>query len=300
MLEENNNLNSKDDILMSDLFKILYANFKFIFILSIILFFVSIFYSLSISDKFESESLVKFQSAQNNKESESLEAFSAVLGYSNMSSDSDKNEVLAVLQSKKFLTEFVKKNNLYNTFDETITNNETNLILDDETLEKDENFLNYKKFRNSLFIEENIKTGLIKIKFIDDSPYKAKEVLVNLLNDINKFYVNQNKEESEKAIMFLEQKINLAESNKIKEIFFSMIETEYKNLILADSLKGNPFKILDPPSLNLYKVSPNRTLISILGLIFGIIISSIIVLLLNFFRIPIKINSENSDLNSSS
>ena len=83
--------------------------------------------------------------------------------------------------------------------------------------------------------------------------------------------------EADLSIDYLYEEAKNTDSKELKEVFYSLIESQTKTKMLAFARKDYRFKIIDPPIVAEKRSSPNKIRIMftglILGLIFGIFFS---------------------------
>ena len=136
-----------------------------------------------------------------------------------------------------------------------------------------ESHLVFKK--NHLNLIEDKKSGFIKISIKHQSPYIAKEWTELVVNEINNFYRQKDKLESEKAANYLNKQISLTGLSEIKEVLAQLLQEETKKLALIEANQYYVFDYIDPPATMERKSEPNRLLICILSLILGGVLSVI-------------------------
>lgn len=128
-----------------------------------------------------------------------------------------------------------------------------------------------------LSISENKQTGFITLSIKHQSPFIAKQWVELIVKEINNFYREKDKLESEKAVSYLNQQIALTNLSEIKEALAQLLQEQMKKLTLIEANQYYVFDYIDPPAVMEKKSEPNRAIIFISSLLFGLILSSIFV-----------------------
>tara|TARA_B100001093_G_scaffold241325_1_gene231037 strand:- start:22 stop:969 length:948 start_codon:yes stop_codon:yes gene_type:complete len=134
-----------------------------------------------------------------------------------------------------------------------------------------------------LSISENKKTGFISVSISHQSPFLAKQWTELVVNEVNSYYRQKDKSESEKAVNYLNQQISMTGLSEIKEVLAQLLQDEIKKLTLVEANQFYVFDYIDPPAIMEEKSDPNRFLIFILSFLFGLMLSVLLVLLRHYF-----------------
>lgn len=130
--------------------------------------------------------------------------------------------------------------------------------------------------RAGLSIVQNSKTGMLSISFQHQSPLFVKEVVDSLVKDINEHMRKIDIKEGETSIRYLEEKIQETSISGMQQVFFQLIETETRKLMLANVSPEYVFKTIDPAVIPEVPSLPKRGLIVIVaamsGTLFGIML----------------------------
>ena len=76
-----------------------------------------------------------------------------------------------------------------------------------------------------------------------------------IVNEINKFYRQKDKLESEKAARYLNQQISITGFSEIKEVFAQLMQKVTEKLTLIDANQYFVYEYIDPPAM---ESEPNR------------------------------------------
>ena len=134
-----------------------------------------------------------------------------------------------------------------------------------------------------LSIIEDSKSGFITLSISHQSPFIAKEWAELVVNEINNYYRQKDKSESEKAVNYINQQISVTSLAEIKEVLAQLMQEEIKKLTLVEANEFYVFDYIDPPVIMEEKSAPSRALISILSALIGGMLSILLVLMKHYF-----------------
>lgn len=133
-----------------------------------------------------------------------------------------------------------------------------------------------------LRIGQDKKSGFVTLSIKHKSPFVAKEWNDLIVNEINSFYRQKDKSESERAAKYLNQQISMTSFSEIKQVLAELLQEETKKLTLIEANKSYVFDYIDPPAVMERKSEPNRAKICILIAIFGGMLSILYVLIRHY------------------
>jgi len=133
-----------------------------------------------------------------------------------------------------------------------------------------------------LSLSEDKKSGFFSLSIKHQSPFVAKQWVELIVNEVNSFYRQKDKIESEKAVSYLNQQISLTSLSEIKEALAQLLQEETKKLTLIEANQYYVFDYIDPPAVMEKKSEPKRALICILGALLGGMLSVFIVLIRHY------------------
>jgi len=145
----------------------------------------------------------------------------------------------------------------------------------------------FKVYKEIFRISEDNKSLFLSVSIKHHSPYIAKDWLVLIINQINESMLIRDSEQAKKSITYLGDTAQATNIQSIKEIISNLLEKEMQTLMLAASNEDYIFSIIDPPLVPEIKSDPSRSIICILGTMFGFMVSILTALLLDyrkFFR----------------
>jgi LPS O-antigen subunit length determinant protein (WzzB/FepE family) len=143
-----------------------------------------------------------------------------------------------------------------------------------------ESFNVFTRGHLSLSVDE--KTGFITLSIKHQSPSIAKQWVELIVNEINAFYRQKDKLESEKAVSYLNKQIEMTGLSEIKEVIADLLQEETKKLTLIEANNYYVFDYIDPPAVMEKKSIPNRALICILSALLGGMLSIVLVLIKHY------------------
>ena len=133
-----------------------------------------------------------------------------------------------------------------------------------------------------LSVSEDRRTGFVTLQIKHQSPFVARQWVELMINQINAFYRQKDKIESEKSVNYLNQQIVISSLQEVKVAFADLIQEETKKLTLIEAKNSYVFEYVDPPAVMERKSEPRRLLIVILSALIGGILSIIFVLVKAF------------------
>ena len=133
-----------------------------------------------------------------------------------------------------------------------------------------------------LSLSEDEKSGFITLSIKHQSPFIAKQWVELVVNEVNAFYRQKDKLESEKAVNYLNQQISMTGLSEIKQVLAQLLQEEAKKLTLIEANQYYVFDYIDPPAVMEKKSEPKRALICILSALLGGMLSIVIVLIRHY------------------
>ncbi|WP_293752060.1 Wzz/FepE/Etk N-terminal domain-containing protein [uncultured Paraglaciecola sp.] len=280
-------------------------------ILGVTLVFVlgSVFYALLIPNEYKSTAILSPASTSSSSSLSNLAGrFGglASLAGVNLGGASGGNKTtiaIALIKTWGFLETFIKNNQLevevFATKGWSKTNNK---LLIDKTLYDEENtkwvlggggeagvlgptsWELFGHIKDRINISQNLNTGLITLSVEHYSPFVAKKWVDLLIIAINQHMQLQDRVEALNSIEYLKEQINKTNISEMRTIFYQLIEEQTKTLMLAEISSEYVFKTLSPSKIAEQKSKPKRALIVVLGLIFGLVFSMVVVLVRFFIK----------------
>lgn len=290
---------------IAELLQVLWNHRIFIIAVTAIFLIFSIFYSYSLSNKYQATALLMPSSAEDDSQS-LIQRYSGLASLASISlpekTVSNTDFMIETLKSRSFTSSFIENRNIlidliainsWNPKDNSISYDPD--IYDSKSgkwvrdvkfpkLPKPSSQEAYDFWKKNVFsIYKNPETGLITIKIIHQSPHIAKNIVDWLIKDINQSISQDVINETTSAINYLNTEINKTQSTELKGLLSSLIIQNTQKRMMATINNDYALEIIDGPIAPENKYSPNRSLICILAIMIGLTISSIFVLIKNYF-----------------
>ena len=131
---------------------------------------------------------------------------------------------------------------------------------------------------NHLTFSEDKTTGFFTLSIKHQSPFIAKKWTEIVIDEVNSFYRQKDKSESERAVSYLNKQISITGLSEIKQVLAELLQEETKKLTLIEANQSYVFDYIDPPAVMEQKSEPKRSLISILSALLGGMLSILLVL----------------------
>lgn len=269
---------------------------------------IAVIYALSLPNIYRAEALLAPTSGE---DSGGLGALAAQYGglaslaginLGGLSSGGDKTALgIEVLQSRKFVGEFVERHDLLVPLMASkgwdINTNE--LIIDSDIYDVDtetwvrdfspprkakpSNQELHQRFSEILSVFQDRDTGLVHLSIDYYSPYYAKQWVDWLVSDINLEIKQQDVREAENSIQYLSGQLNATPLAELQSVFYHLIEEQTKKVMLANARPEYLFRTIDPSIVPEEQASPSRPLLLFLGGIVGMFLGSFFVLAKTLF-----------------
>ena len=299
----------KNQLDIETLVKLLWANKKIIISITFFFAMVSIIIALSIQNKYTSSSLVKIVNSdeQSSNASSLLSSYGGLASLSGIDisslSDEKASYVIALIKSKKFLSELLKKddsltqnifamkkfypesgkvdfyNSIYNQDeDKWVRKKSIGRSIKPSYIELHEYYL------SALDIHKDKDSGFIKISFTSKSPIFAFNMLEMILAETNLFIKEDELKRVEDALKYLSSKLETVTTDETISTINQLIEVNLKKEALANINEEYFIKKIDYPFIAESKSSPNRAVICILLTFLGFLLSLAYVLVKNYLK----------------
>jgi uncharacterized protein involved in exopolysaccharide biosynthesis len=232
-------------------------------------------------DKFEASTTLAFAmngsvGSKSSGLTSQLGGLASLAGLS-MASDSNKAEALAVLQSRVLTERFVTENGLMpilfaDQWDSAAKRWKTNGAAP-SAWKANELF---EKIRE---VSEDRRTGLITVSINWRDPVLCARWANGLVKMADDALRHQAVEDSTKHIEYLTQQAKATEVAQLRVAIFSVLESEIKNVMFANGPGNYALKVIDPAQVPERKVSPQRLVWTVAGVLVGFVAAVAFVLM---------------------
>lgn len=191
-----------------------------------------------------------------------------------------------ILQSRAFLTAFIHRHDLSVplmavkswsmnaeqwVIDQETYNPQTNewRINDQGKVLQPTDWDMVKRLREHLSVTSNDDTGMVTVSIKSQSPLVAKDWAEKMVHDINEHMREQDVKEAEARIAYLERKLQETNIAGMQQVFYQLIESETRTVMLASAQSEYILKTVDPAVVPQEKSEPKRALIAMVGTMLG-------------------------------
>ena len=295
--QNTNNLDAEIDLL--ELLKILWAGKIKIIVITILFAICSVYYALSIPNQYKATSLLTPTQSSGGGVSSAMSRFGGLASLAGVNiGTGESNEAkiaIEIMQSWSFIENFIAENNLAVELS-TVNgwNKSTNdLLIDDGVYDLENNkwigtppssWSLFQLFSGILLVSENTNSGLITVSVEYYSPQIAKHWLDLYVSSINTYMQKRKIVEATRTIEYLEEQIAQTSISGMQEVFYTIIEEQTKNKMLAVASPEYVFTSVSPAMVPEQKSQPRRSIICILGTLLGGIFSTLLVLVMHYTR----------------
>ena len=271
LMVESGPQSDEDEIDLLELIRTLLQAWKTIMVITILCTGLAVAYALYAPEVFKAETLLAPAQEEKSGASSALSQFGGLAAMAGVSIPSDSNveQVVATLNSRKFLRTYINQNNLIPVLFEEIwdADNQAWMVpsVEDEPTEQKA----IESFKDCLSVDEDKKSGLITLSISWEDP----EVSANWANDLDKQLNEQLREQaiadSQKRIGYLEQELAKTTLQDIRAVLYNLLESEKQKAMLANVNEDFALEVIDPAVAPETREKPKRKLIVALGGICG-------------------------------
>lgn len=293
-----------DEIDLWELFSTLWAGKWIIMLITIFFAAGGVAYALYKPDIYQSNALLAPADGENGGNIGGQLGSLASLAGVNIGGDGSIKTVIAkeVLQSRAFLTDFIHRHELEAPLmatkawnmrqSEWVYNREIYIPETGEWLANEDGeslqpttWDLVKKFKEGhLGVVENKDNGLITVSVKSRSPVAAKQWTDWLVKDINEHMRAQDIKDAEASISYLKTKLDETNIAGMQQVFYQLIESETRTVMLANAQQEYVFKTVDPAVVPQEKSEPKRALIAIVATMLGGMLGVFVVFVRAFIR----------------
>jgi uncharacterized protein involved in exopolysaccharide biosynthesis len=142
-----------------------------------------------------------------------------------------------------------------------------------------------KQFLNEhLFIDEDQRSGMLRVSIEHYSPSLAAEWARILLEDLNDYMRQRDVSEAQASIEYLKNQMEMTNFSSMQEVLANIIEQQLQTLMLANVRDEYIFSTIDPATVPEERAKPSRALIAIAGTLLGGILGITVALVIYFWR----------------
>ena len=142
----------------------------------------------------------------------------------------------------------------------------------------------FKTFSERLAVSEDKKSGLVSVSIEYYSPQIAKQWLDMYVSAVNAHMQQRQVDKVTNNINYLQAQIEKTSIAEMREVFYTIIEEQTKNKMVAEASPEYAFVAVSPSMVPEEKSQPKRALICILGTLLGGMLSVLLVLAMHYTR----------------
>ena len=278
MINEQENSSAKEnEISIIELWEVLFKKRLQIIIITTLFGIASIIYALTATELWKPE-VVIYPSEIDNKENSSLN--SAISQFiSPTSQDTKTSKYLAILLSRNFLLKFIEDENI----SKDLFEEEWDAKKSSWKTEKPSDYAFYNKIKNSIEIDKEEATGIIRVSFTWHEKQFAASIANKLIDKLNTHVRLNEVEEYKKQLNYIEDQIKKTNLNQVRSVLFNIVENLSSSIMIAETRIQYAFKVIDYASPPQFRFFPQRTNLVLLWTFIGFFISCVLTLLINIF-----------------
>ncbi len=295
-----------DEINLRELFGVLWANKIKIVAITMIFAVASGIYSLSMPNQYKATVLLAPAQSDGGGLSGALGqlgGLASLAGVSIGDGESSESQIAQeIMKSWSFVENFIAEHDLavevYAAEGWNKASNELKINQDDYDSESKEWLIEddsgivgppsswalYEAFSKRFDVSEDNKSGLMSVSIEYYSPHIAKQWLDLYISSINKHMQERQVKKVSNNISYLETQIQKTAIAEMQKVFYTLIEEQTKNKMLAEASPDYAFIAVSPSMVPEEKSQPKRALIFILGTLMGGMLSLLLVLVMHFIR----------------
>jgi len=296
-----------DEIDLRELFMVLWAGKIKIIAITALFAIASVIYALSVPNQYKATALLAPAQSSGGGLSGALGQLGGLASLAGVSigggESSEAQIAQEIMKSWSFIESFIADNDLAvevfaaegwskgsNTLkiDDDVYDVEKNewLIEDDDTgeLRPPSSWKLFEKFSEQLAVSEDKKSGLVSVSIEYYSPQIAKQWLDMYVSAVNAHMQKRKVAEVTNNINYLQAQIEKTSIAEMREVFYTIIEEQTKNKMVAEASPEYAFVAVSPSMVPEEKSQPKRALICILGTLLGGMLSVLLVLIMHYTK----------------
>ena len=274
-----------DEVDLIDLIRLLIGAWKLIGGVTVLVIGWAVVYALQQPEIYKAETILASAEEEKTNVSSALSQFGGLAGLAGVSipADSNKEQVLATLRSRKFLQRYIEEKDLLQVLFEEMWDQaagEWNIESGGEppTAERA-----YRAFSGAMDVREDKKTRLITLSILWKDPEVAAKWANDLVSRLNAELQKKAIEDSRKRIGYLKMELTRTNAKDMLDVLYSLIESEKQKEMLANVNDEFALEVIDPAVAPEQRNSPRRKQIVVVGAICGVFLGIFAVFLRQFF-----------------
>jgi uncharacterized protein involved in exopolysaccharide biosynthesis len=261
----------EDEIDLLELIRTLLQAWKTIVGITIVCTCLAVAYALHVQEVFKAETLLAPAQEEKSGASSALSQFGGLAAIAGISIPSDSNveQVVATLNSRKFLRTFINQNKLIPLLFDEIWDADNQAWIVPSTEDEPTEQKAIVSFKACLSVDEDKKSGLITLSISWKDPEVAAQWANNLVKQLNEQLREQAIADSKKRVGYLEQELAKTTLQDMRAVLYNLLESEKQKAMLANVNEDFALEVIDPAVAPETREKPKRKLIVALGGVCG-------------------------------
>jgi uncharacterized protein involved in exopolysaccharide biosynthesis len=261
----------EDEIDLLELIRTLFQAWKTIVGITIVCVSLAVVYALHAPEVFRAETLLAPVSEEKSGASSVLSQFGGLAAMAGIAIPSDSNveQTVATLESRKFLSKYIDRKKLLTVLFEEIWDAESQSWLVQTQEDEPNEQKAVELFKTILSVDEDKKSGLISLSISWKDPAVAAEWANDLVKQLNKQLREKAITDAQNRIGYLEQELAKTTLQDMRAVLYSLLETEKQKAMLSNVNEDFAFEVIDPAVAPQTREKPKRELIVALGGVCG-------------------------------
>jgi uncharacterized protein involved in exopolysaccharide biosynthesis len=180
-------------------------------------------------------------------------------------SDSNVEQVVATLNSRKFLRTFINQNKLIPVLFDEIWDADNQAWMVPSAEDEPTELKAIESFKACLSVDEDKKSGLINLAISWKDPEVAAQWANDLVKQLNDQLREQAIADSKKRVGYLEQELAKTTLQDMRSVLYNLLESEKQKAMLANVNEDFALEVIDPAVAPETRYKPKRKLIVALG-----------------------------------
>jgi len=284
----------EDEIDLLEVIRILLQAWKTIVGIAIVCVGLAVSYAFHAPEIFKAEILLAPASEEKSGASSALSQFGGLAAMAGISIPSDSNieQTVATLGSRKFLTKYINNNNLMPVLFEDIWDEESLSWIVQTKEDEPTEHKAVNMFKEILSVDEDKKSGLITLSISWKDPQVAAQWANDLVKQLNEQLREQAIADSKKRVGYLEQELTKTTLQDMRAVLYNLLESEKQKAMLANVNEDFALEVIDPAVAPETREKPKRKFIVALGGVCGGFLGVFAVFFAQFLK---KLKSTNSE-----
>ena len=271
VMVDSSSQSDEDEIDLLELIRTLLQAWKTIVGITIICTVLAVAYALYAPEVFKAETLLAPSQEEKSGAPSTLSQFGGLAAMAGISIPSDSNveQVVATLKSRKFLRTYINQKKLIAILFDEIWDADNQVwnvpSVEDEPTEQKA----IESFKACLSVDEDKKSGLITLSISWKDPEVAAQWANDLVKQLNEQLREQAIADSKKRVGYLEQELAKTTLQDMRAVLYNLLESEKQKAMLANVNEDFALEVIDPAVAPETREKPKRKLIVALGGVCG-------------------------------